>query len=335
MQRSNREYILLAMSFGGALAILPFAINRLLNEEWLVAFVDFAMVIGMSQVGYYVYTRHETRRSAVVLALVALIGVTMVIYLKGPTTVYWAYPTMVGMYFILPPRQAIVLSGLATLILLPVLALRLEMLVFISVIITLIVNNGFAYIFAQGMHRHSNQLAEMTRVDPLTCAGNRRALDEKLNEAICCIRRVPQPVSLIFIDLDHFKTVNDTFGHAKGDQVLVSLVELVQRRIRETDSIFRLGGEEFVVLAMGAGQDVIKALAEELRVLIERTEFIKGHPVTASLGVAVHRQDEAIGQWLERADRALYHAKESGRNRVCTGEEQLDSVVINLPSRGS
>ena len=152
--------------------------------------------------------------------------------------------------------------------------------------------------------------------DPLTNTGNRRALEDRLREVVAGFRRNPQPASLLLFDLDHFKAVNDRHGHAKGDEVLQGVAQIVRLRIRVTDSMYRIGGEEFVVLL--EGQDIQQAsrLAEQLRTLIEVNELVSDPDVTVSIGVAEFEAGESAGDWLRRADDAMYQAKRLGRNRI-------------------
>ena len=127
-------------------------------------------------------------------------------------------------------------------------------------------------------------------------------------------RRQPTTASLIMLDLDHFKAVNDAHGHATGDQILKSLASIVELRIRMTDSLFRIGGEEFVIVLEGQDRAAARHLAEQLRTLVEANELVPDHGVTISLGVAELEDDESVLKWLERADEAMYDAKRRGRN---------------------
>jgi len=307
----------MAMAFGGAFAILPFATMRIIQNEWLIAMVDFMLVIGMSMLGGYVYLSRSTKYTGIILSVLSLGGLCLVLYIKGPSLIYWAYPTMVGMYFVLAPRTAIILCLLAAAILTPLLAQQLETSIFIAIVMTLLVNNAFAYIFAVGKNRQRDQLALLVRTDPLTNTGNRRAFDEKLDDIIANVKRTPQSVSLALIDIDFFKRINDNFGHAAGDIVLINLVKLITTRIRETDGLYRLGGEEFVVVVNGADLSTAEKVSEELRYLIESTELLDAEKITVSLGTAEYHSDETARNWLSRADTALYEAKNSGRNKVC------------------
>ncbi|MEE4304298.1 MAG: GGDEF domain-containing protein, partial [Wenzhouxiangella sp.] len=160
------------------------------------------------------------------------------------------------------------------------------------------------------------QLSEIASRDPLTRAGNRRALRYALDEAERMKVRYESPTSLILLDLDHFKSINDVYGHESGDRILVNLVEVVTSRLRGQDSIFRLGGEEFVVLLPGTGVEGAERLAGTIKRTLATQLEGPGGPVTASMGVAELEPAEPVRQWLSRADEALYRAKREGRDRV-------------------
>jgi len=313
--------MVMTLSFGGVIAISPFAVIRFINGEWFVGLVDLLLVAGMGIIGLYVYITHKTQFASILLTVFALLGLSSIVYLKGPSVVYWAYPTMVGVYFILPPRLAIQLTLLAAVGLTPALINEMETMPFITVGITLVVNNVFAYMFAIKMTRQQDKMALLVRKDPLTGAGNRWALNEKLFEILAANKRSAQAATILLIDVDFFKRINDSYGHAVGDQVLIRLTELINTRIRETDCLYRYGGEEFVVVLTGTRQKSAQKIAEEFRVLVENNALFDEMMVTISLGVAEFVDGETADKWLDRADVAMYQAKETGRNKVCVASK--------------
>jgi len=317
IQRSTEEYMLIALSFGGVLSITPFAIIRMIHGEWLMGLIDSILVLGMASLGLFVFRTGKTGAVGIILSIFALTGVAIIAYVKGPSVIYWAYPTMVGVYFIVRPRLAIALTFIGALVIVPALLNKMEFISLIVVIMTLSVNNLFAYIFSTRMQAQQDQLSMLIRRDPLTGAGNRRALNEKMDELIAVKKRTNQKSSLIVLDIDHFKSINDNYGHSVGDQVLIKLTESINARIRETDCLYRFGGEEFVVVLTGAGIEAASQISEELRLIIESKNLLDGKVVTASFGVAEYIDDESAGDWLSRGDKAMYNAKESGRNRTC------------------
>ena len=164
------------------------------------------------------------------------------------------------------------------------------------------------------------RIVEASLTDPLTGLGNRRKMDQALAAELARAGRDGSRLSVVMADVDHFKRVNDEYGHPAGDQVLVRVGRLFRDRTRITDTAARFGGEEFVLLLVGAGLEQAVAKAEQLRTALELEPIEPlSRPVTASFGVAEWAAGEDGASLLARADAALYEAKRTGRNRVCTG----------------
>lgn len=170
------------------------------------------------------------------------------------------------------------------------------------------------------LHAQINELEKLSATDLLTGAWNRAHFDRVIARELDRSIRFKQPVSLIFLDIDRFKRVNDAYGHQAGDEVLRELVQVIGETIRSIDAVFRWGGEEFMVLASQTGYRDSAALAEKIRAKVEQHRFPGVGPVTISLGVAEHIATESAEIWIGRADDALYRAKDGGRNRVCVDE---------------
>lgn len=169
--------------------------------------------------------------------------------------------------------------------------------------------------------RQQKELAEQrARTDPLTGLPNRRAFTELARAEIERAQRFIQPLSLVAIDLDHFKSINDNHGHAVGDAVLVDFARRAQAQLRVIDLLARIGGEEFVLLLPGTDAQGAFQVAERIRLLLDqRALSIPGGSLryTSSFGVAeLEPQYPGLDRWLARADAALYAAKGKGRNRV-------------------
>jgi len=164
------------------------------------------------------------------------------------------------------------------------------------------------------------QLARAASHDSLTGLFNRRRFDEELDRELARTHRTGTKGALLFLDLDQFKDVNDSFGHQAGDELLVSVAVLLGDRVRETDSVARLGGDEFAVLLPNTGMGQASAVAEKiLQTLCDHAFAINGHPIsmTASIGMALlPKHGNTAADLLSRADMAMYQAKEDGRNRV-------------------
>ncbi|QGX39517.1 sensor domain-containing diguanylate cyclase [Permianibacter aggregans] len=178
----------------------------------------------------------------------------------------------------------------------------------------------------EALQQANEKLERLATVDELTQVLNRRAWRERAEAEFSKVRRYPQPLSVLMIDIDLFKPINDQYGHHAGDEVLKQFVLRCQETLRETDIFGRYGGEEFVLLMPRATLTDALALAERLRLAIAEREFrVLGIPlkISASIGVAEKREHEhSLDLLLRRADLALYQAKADGRNRVASQIEQ-------------
>ena len=162
----------------------------------------------------------------------------------------------------------------------------------------------------------NQRLNRMATTDTLTKLWNRRFIEDRLAHEISMAGRYGHPVSLLMFDIDHFKVVNDTYGHVAGDRVLVALSDLTRRLIRATDYPCRWGGEEFMILMPNTTSTETMSVAEKLRQSIAQLHIPEVGTVTASFGAATYRPNESIDDWINRADTALYEAKHGGRNTV-------------------
>jgi diguanylate cyclase (GGDEF)-like protein/PAS domain S-box-containing protein len=160
------------------------------------------------------------------------------------------------------------------------------------------------------------RLAALASQDGLTGLKNRRAFEERLLDELARIRRTAQPVSLLLLDIDHFKAFNDSFGHPRGDEVLRAVARLMSRAIRDCDMAVRYGGEEFAIVLPNTDADGASQMGERLRAAIEQAPWAE-RAITISVGAATATTHTmAMGELLDLADRALYRSKQDGRNRV-------------------
>src|SRR3984885_584794 len=165
----------------------------------------------------------------------------------------------------------------------------------------------------------NGELARLAAVDPLTGLRNRREIEQYLSEALSAARRHELALSLLVIDVDHFKTFNDRFGHQQGDAILAHTARALDGALRAEDAIGRWGGEEFLVVLPGTDEDGAMSVTERLRTALatDQPPEARGHelPVTIPIGLAEWRQ-ETVGELINRADGALYQGKAAGRDTV-------------------
>lgn len=166
---------------------------------------------------------------------------------------------------------------------------------------------------------------ESALTDPLTGAGNRMALASALHREVQMAKRYDLELSVLMIDIDDFKQINDSYGHSAGDQVLRTVAEDIRSTVRNTDICFRYGGEEFLVLLPKTDLRKAGFIAQRIRSIIQTSTHVEGRkdPITVSIGAAELTPGLSQDDLIERADKALYCAKKTGKNKVCSDEHNL------------
>lgn len=178
------------------------------------------------------------------------------------------------------------------------------------------------------LHEHSQRLEYIAVTDPLTGLVNRTKLDQALYRGLQSARQEQKALSVIILDIDHFKKVNDTYGHQVGDRILIQLAQVLRSNTRGSDTLGRWGGEEFLLIAESCSRPQAKVLAEKIRHAVAAFSFYDDIRITVSLGVASFQPDDDESSLMRRADKALYAAKGNGRNCTIT-EAELAELAPN------
>ncbi|WP_111641045.1 GGDEF domain-containing protein [Marinimicrobium alkaliphilum] len=298
--------------------ILPFTLWRFYSGDWLRASIN-CVIFAMALTSYiYSYRAQRVSELASFLAFFLLIAVMTLTYMSHPLFSMWLHPVMLTCYFLLPQRVAISLSVITVAALFPLLLTASDTLTAASVSASLALSSAMAFTFSRLADHQRRKLDQAAHHDALTDLGNRRQLDEELKRCLDDFHRSGTPTTLIILDLDNFKRVNDTYGHPVGDKVLVHAAHILRQRARRTDRVFRYGGEEFVILARHTDLEQGRLLAEKLRSQFEGQLEAPDGPVTASFGCAPLLASDTPSAWFGRADEAMLRAKAGGRNRVET-----------------
>lgn len=245
--------------------------------------------------------------------------------INGHAGLYWAYPAAAALFFLLPLREATACNIVFVGVMAVVSFLRFPEADFWRITFSLGLTCLFAMIFAWLVGRLQEELTRLATTDPLTGCLNRSQLADILNSQIQLRERYERVSSLILLDLDFFKSINDRWGHLAGDKVLTELSARIRRRLRESDQLFRIGGEEFMVVLPETRQRDAETLAQELLANISARPFIEDISLTASASVAEVAKGETWSVWLNRADQSLYQAKFRGRNQVVSAPRPRDS----------
>jgi diguanylate cyclase (GGDEF)-like protein len=266
---------------------------------------------------------HRRKAPPVPFATLLIPGCAAVAFSMATQGIYgvlWSFPVVLLSFFVLPRRLA---NALSVVLLFAGMVLTWQpnevgttIRYGLALALSLVVINIMLGVLES---LHARLLAQ-SLTDPLTGAGNRRQMDNSLAEVIERNRRSFAPAAALLIDIDHFKRINDRHGHEAGDEVLRSIVELVNDRRRKLDQIFRQGGEEFLLLLPDTRAGEAMGVAENLRKAIMREPILRDQPVTVSIGVGELHPGETCKDWMKRVDEALYAAKKDGRNRVAAAD---------------
>ena len=323
LKRLRKDFqlsILTLMGLFGIMGISPYAVYRLAEGNYLVSLADTTIVLSTLFAVLYAWRTGDTVKPGIYLAIIFSAGSTLIAINLGVNGLFWIYPLILFNFFMVSPGKAM----LATLMVLAALvghALIVPGTVFessyqmVSFLVTGMMASVLTCIFAYRTRSQRDQLQALAIQDPLTGARNRRAMNEELKIAVASHRRHGNSHAVLVMDLDHFKRINDNFGHQAGDQVLVAFVELIKRSSRQEDRLFRFGGEEFLLLLPNTDKPGLRAAAAHLQHQVAQDLQGPGGPVTMSVGGAILRRGEHWESWLQRADQRLYRAKSAGRNR--------------------
>ncbi|WP_445766141.1 GGDEF domain-containing protein [Rheinheimera sp.] len=325
LQRLKDDFYLAMLTLVGAIIVLcvtPYGIYRLLSGNLLVGLADLIMVLCSVLAVRSAWHTGDTVKPGLFMAVIFCVGAVLVCISLGVDGLFWVYPFLVFVFFLVSPLRAfgLLIVMLSTLFIVAwyhpgvIFSSNFQLLVFF---VTTSNTSVFAFIFAYRAQIQREELQRLATTDGLTGAANRRTLNEQLALAIRDFKLANRSFGLMVLDLDHFKHINDNYGHKTGDRMLTELIPLLQSLLRNSDQVFRFGGEEFVVLLADIRQADLLKLADKIRHgVATRLTLPDGKELTTSIGAAMLKPAEDWEDWLHRADMALYQAKNDGRNRV-------------------
>lgn len=314
-----RDRLMFALSTVGVMVLVPFAVHDFWRGRILLGSAVSAVVAALA-VDVVALYRHRMPPVPYWLLLVPMAAaITITLRTLGVIGAFWCYPAVLFFHFVLSRRLAnlcsLALLADATFMVHRYLGVRVTVRFGVSLALTIVIVNIMQTIIRD----LQSKLLALSITDPLTGALNRRHMQERLLDALQASRRGGGPATILIIDIDHFKRINDERGHEAGDEVLKGLVALLRQRSRRIDLLFRMGGEEFLLLLPATAEGQAASLAEELRGSIAAAPLLEGRTVTVSVGVGELDPDDTVHSWIKRADDALYAAKNAGRNRVVRG----------------
>ena len=322
--RNAYRYILLLL----AVILLPLNGHNLYLGEFVPAVAGLALLSILMINILLLSMNREAFLSPPLVLLLSISLVTLSLYYGLDYSLYLLFPLMVALPVLLKTRWAMVLGVLSGLLVAPLVLTHYDLttsgIIGLSLGLTWLVSAWLVYAVTE----QSRRLKDMAVKDAMTGAYNRRYLEIQLEQALDSWRRYQRLSSVLLIDIDFFKRINDRYGHAVGDTAIKSLVDVISSNIRSVDTLCRYGGEEFVILLSETGADNAQRVAEKLRSLVETSRVLpEGSNMTISVGVCEVANADDLDHWLNLADGALYLAKHNGRNRVEMAESLAEPAV--------
>ncbi len=318
LKRNPQLFIITMMGVFGVLGITPYIIYRAYHANFLVAIADLFAVISIIIAVIYAWRTNDTAKPGLYLSVIFSVVATLVTINLGINGFFWIYPLILFNFFIIPPSRALVtmLVVLASLVIYnlykpeSIFSSHYQM---VSFLVTCLLASFLSFIFAyRTQHQHA-RLEQLAAHDHLTGAYNRRVMTEELRKA-ARERRSGRNYGLLILDIDHFKRINDAFGHSVGDQVLMDFTTITKSVIRESDILFRHGGEEFALLLPDTDLKGLHTVASTIQKTIFSKLTSPAGPVSVSIGGAILSESDQWEDWINRADEQLYAAKAMGRN---------------------
>ncbi|NOG60373.1 MAG: GGDEF domain-containing protein [Proteobacteria bacterium] len=316
MLQAFRNRNLMLLGWAALPAMLPISLLHLHKGLYLLSML-MNIVIIVSMINSF-SIRSNNRVLISLWFVFALMFITLLVGINviGESSLYWSYPVFFTIYFLMERSIARIKIIVGLIILIPYVIYLFDFDLAIRFSVTLIILCYFNDVLNGTQTKLYSRMKELIIRDPLTNAFNRRHMNLCIQNVIEESNRGLGPVCLLLMDIDHFKRINDNLGHEKGDQVLKSFVDILHKRQRKIDYVFRAGGEEFVVILRNTELKQAVLIAEEIRKHVEDEEWLENQKVTISIGAAQYLIDESDDEWLKRADDNMYEAKKFGRNRV-------------------
>lgn len=321
-QSNSQLGILVMLGSTTAFTLSVFAAYRAGQGQWVPAAIDFSLVVLISLPVLYAMRTGRTAGPGAFACVANSIGCAVACYVIGPASLPWVYVVLMTNFFIAPPKLAVTCNCLlaAAVLAMPgVSAIPFDR---VSATVAAALVTLFSYRFALRVSTDHQQLEALASLDALTGVPNRRMMERALEAVVSGAPAGQRPYGLVILDIDHFKEVNDTHGHAAGDAAIADLAAILKFEMRRQDRLFRFGGEEFVVLMAVDSAEHLWMASERLRMAVRNGLRGPGGRITVSLGAAMAGSELRWQEWFSLADEALYRAKNNGRDSaVVAGHE--------------
>jgi len=300
-----------------ALMLTPFTINNLIQGRYFLGAFTLLILILCSTSAWFCYRGHyHLKINLFGITPAIIIAIVTAVHQLGVAGSYWATLGVIAFYFILPPKPAWIANFIFIVIIFPTAWGALEPDIAARFFAVILGISFFIYLSISEIYKQHYLLKSQAITDSLTGLNNRLLLQSSLDNGISQSHRSNTPMAILMLDIDHFKNINDQFGHDVGDMVLKETGALLAKSFRSSDSVFRIGGEEFLVIIYNTDKASAFIVAEEFRQEYEKLSLIADYTVTISIGVSSLQADMDWEKWMKQCDENMYRAKNKGRNQV-------------------
>lgn len=306
-----QAYMYLSMVL--AVVLIPFTLKNFYSDHISVGLVGSLVVALLVSNIASMRWKQRLLFAPIVTSLSIVVALVVSISELGEVAVFWSYPIVCMLFFIHDRKIASIYTLILLIVIAPLVIHIVDTRIMIRFYVSLMLTGMFINMMVYIIEQQQKSLQKLVITDPLTGVLNRRCLDSSLQNCQERFQRNESKETVIMMDIDHFKNINDSYGHEVGDEILKKVVSLIKSRLRKLDMLFRYGGDEFIIILNEIDSDSAGKLAEELRKLVEDSDVSK---TTISMGIAELKKDESTIDWMSRCDKSLYKAKKDGRNRI-------------------
>ncbi|CCN34347.1 putative GGDEF family protein [Vibrio nigripulchritudo MADA3029] len=316
LELNEHHKVLRFITIVSLLVFVPFSIKNVVLGEYIYAGLLIAFQLSLLLEVYWFYTRRRPLITYLLPVVLLIACAVFAIPVLGIIGSYWAFPIAVCVVFVVPTRVSSICNGIMIVGIAVVGYYYLEHATLLRLVGALSITAICAQFMMSSLIKTQDKLKELSITDAMTGALNRSQLEAYLGTSLELHRKTGMSSSIALIDIDNFKQVNDSFGHDVGDQMIQSVVKVIKEHLRSSDFIFRLGGDEFLILFRKSGLKDSYILMEKLKQKISELHHHNELEASISVGMAPSCVDIKVNEWLKHADLSLYDAKKQGRNRI-------------------
>lgn len=310
-----RFSLIMLIGFFIGLTIAPFTVYRFFSGQFFHGLVNLFIVSSIISLTFYAYaTGNSLRAGKILVGIVGVAGSITAVFL-GWEGFVWLYPGIIASMFISTPVFGFTVSMVMIAVVFTASDHFDSGIQTVSSLATYIITGLITLLVSWRYSVEHDFLEHRAEHDPLTGLKNRYSMEGVIESAVHQATQASTPASILMLDIDHFKTINDELGHQAGDHVLQRVGALLHNGCRSQDSVCRYGGEEFVIVLNNCIESDAMAVAEKLRRRVDEQVHYEDFPITVSIGVTQLQPHDKPRTALERADASMYSAKTQGRNR--------------------